>query len=84
MEYKQTVRRERLQDIGQRKLLTRPLSHINHFLSSAFYHIRQTFSMERFIDVYIKDVKGADVVMKLDETGWALDEGRALDLLVKH
>ena len=39
--------------------------------------------MERFIDVYVKDVKGVSIALKLDETGWALDEGRALNLLVK-
>ena len=33
--------------------------------------------------MYVKDTKGVGVAMKLDETGWALDEGRALNLLVK-
>ena len=39
--------------------------------------------MERFIDVYVKDFKGVSIAMKLDESGWTLDDGRALNLLVK-
>ena len=75
----QRRRLSEMRRLDQTRILTRPFRHMSYSIWSAFQHMKQAFSMDRFIHVKIEGVNG---ILKLDDQGWAHDEGRTLDRLV--
>ena len=76
-----TRREERLRAFAKTNLLTLPFRQAAYWMWRGFMSVRRAFTNERFHYIH---VKGHRRVWKLDsDPAWALDEGRALDRLVK-
>lgn len=77
--------RRRLEEMHKQnrtKLLTMPFRQGGYFIWRAFNGMKTIMSSEQFVYVHIK---GRNGVLKLDQNAaWALDEGKAIDKLVKH
>ena len=69
-------------ELDKTRIMTRPFRHLNYFLWRGYQSLKQVFSLQGFIDLRIKGKNGS---WKIDRNAaWALDDGRALDKLVKH
>ena len=73
-------RQQELQQLAQRKVLIRLFGHLWHFARTPLKHFKQVGDPDKFIRV---KVAGMSRSMKLDPTGWALEDGRTLDRLAK-
>ena len=63
-------------------LMTVPFRQANYLIWRAFQALKRVLTKEGFIYVQIK---GRNGTWKLDQdAAWILDDGRALDRLVKH
>jgi len=79
----QRIQKRRLEEeerkVEQSKILSAPFRHASRAFYKLFKAIARTWSREGFLKLGIKGQ-----IYKLDITGgWALDEGKALDRLVK-
>jgi len=76
-----TQREERLQAFAKTNLLTLPFRQAGYWMWRGFMGVRRAFTNEGFIYLHIK---GYNRVWKLgSDPAWALDDGKALDKLVK-
>lgn len=76
-----TDREERLKASVKTNLLTLPFRQANYWMWRGFVGVRRAFTNEGF---HYLHVKGHNRVWKLDsDPAWALDNGKALDRLVK-
>lgn len=72
-------RKRKADEIERSRIMTAPFRHANMAFHSLFKNIARTWSREGFAKL---DINGQNY--KMDVTGgWALDEGRAIDRLVK-
>ena len=72
----------KMREIEKSRILTLPFRQASYWLWKAFEAFKKVWSKDGFI--YIR-VKGMNGTWKLDKNAaWALDDGRALDRLVKH
>lgn len=76
----QRHRREKMKKLDQTRVLTRPFRHMFSVLRTPIQHLQQSLSTERFIHAKVAGMNGT---MKLDPLGWAHDEGRTLDRLIR-
>lgn len=76
------VRREaRLRAFAKTNLLTLPFRQANYWMRRGFVGVRRALSSKGF---HYLHVRGNNRVWKLDkDPTWALDDGKALDKLVK-
>jgi len=76
------IRREKqLQAFAKTNLLTLPFRQASYWMWRGFIGVRRAFTSEGFNYLH---VKGYNRVWKLDrEPAWALEDGKALDKLVK-
>ena len=76
-----THQEERLRAFAKTNLLTLPFRQAGYWMWRGFMGIRRAFTNERF---HYLHVKGQNRVWKFDsDPAWALDDGRAVDNLVK-
>ena len=76
-----TRREERLRAFAKTHILTLPFRQAGYWAWRGFMGARRAFTSEGF---YYLHVKGNNRVWKMDkDPAWALDDGRALDRLVK-
>ncbi len=76
-----TDREEQLKASIKTNLLTLPFRQANYWIWRGFIGVRRAFTNEGF---HYLHVKGHNRVWKLDsDPAWALDDGKALDRLVK-
>ena len=69
-------------EIERSKILTAPFRQASYWIWKAFQAFKRVWTRENVIRVQIK---GRNGTWKLDkEAAWLLDDGRALDRLVKH
>jgi len=73
---------QKMRDIERTHLLTSPFRKMSYLTWRMFGNLRRVWTREGF--VYVQ-VKGRNGTWKIDRVGgWALDDGRGLDRLVKH
>lgn len=73
---------EKMRDIERTHLMTSPFRKMSYLTWRMFGSLRRVWTREGF--VYLQ-VKGRNGTWKIDrDGGWALDDGRGLDRLVKH
>lgn len=73
---------EDMRKIERTHILTSPFRKMSYLMWRMFRGLRRVWTREGF--VYVK-IKGKNGTWKFDRLGgWALDEGRGLDRLVKH
>jgi len=73
---------EKMREIERTHLLTSPFRKVSYLSWKSFRNLRRVWTREGF--VYVR-VKGKNGTWKIDRVGgWALDEGRGLDRLVRH
>lgn len=76
-----TDREEQLKASAKTNLLTLPFRQANYWMWRGFIGVRRAFTTEGF---HYLHVAGHNRVWKLDSNpAWALDDGKALDKLVK-
>lgn len=74
-------REERLRAFAKTNLLTLPFRQAAYWMWRVYLGVRRAFTSEGF---YYLHVKGYNRIWKLDnDPAWALDDGKALDRLVK-
>lgn len=74
-------REERLRAFAKTNILTTPFRQAGYWMQRGFIGIRRAFTSEGF---HYLHVRGNNRVWKVDKNpAWALDDGRALDRLVK-
>ena len=74
-------REKQLQAFAKTNLLTLPFRQASYWMWRVFIGVRRAFTSEGFNYLH---VKGHNRVWKLDkEPAWALEDGKALDKLVK-
>lgn len=74
-------REERIQAFARTNLFTLPFRQAGYWMWRGFVGIRSAFTTDGF---YLLHVRGNNRAWKLDkEPAWALDDGKALDRLVK-
>lgn len=74
-------RENQLQAFARTNLLTLPFRQASYWMWRGFIGVRRAFTSEGFSYMH---VKGYNRVWKLDrEPAWAMDDGKALDKLVK-
>ena len=72
----------KMKEIERSRILTLPFRQASYWIWRAFQALKRVWSKEGFIYVQIK---GRNGIWKLDQNAaWMLDDGRALDRLVKH
>lgn len=75
-------RQEAQREIEKSRILTLPFRQASYWTWRGFSAAKKTFTREGFI--YMR-VRGYNLPWKVDrDAAWALDEGRALDRLVRH
>lgn len=68
--------------LNQTRILTRPFREAKYWLWRAFRGTRRVFSSD---PVIVMRIKGESGYWKMYQAGaWALDDGRAIDRLIKH
>ena len=76
-----TRREERLRVFAKTNLLTLPFRQAGYWIWRSYAAVRRALTSEQFHRIHIK---GNNRAWKLDsDPAWALDEGKALDKLVK-
>ena len=69
-------------ELDKTRIMTRPFRHLGYFMWRGYQSLMQVISQQGFI--YLQ-IKGRNGKWKIDKNAaWALDDGRALDKLVKH
>jgi hypothetical protein len=72
----------RKHEVAKTQILTLPFRQASYWIWRGIKELKDVLWKDRFIFLH---VKGRNGVWKLDKTpAWVLDEGRALDRLVKH
>ena len=72
----------KMREIEQTHLLTSPFRKMSYLTFRLFSGSRRVWTREGFVYVQVKDKNG---FWKIDRVGgWALDDGRGIDRLVKH
>ena len=75
-------RLEAMREENRKRILTMPFRKASHLVWRIFNGMRNILSSEQFVYLYIS---GRNGVLKIDQNAaWALDEGKAIDKLVKH
>jgi len=73
---------EKMRDIERNSLMTSPFRKMSYLTWKMFGNLRRVWTREGF--VYVQ-VNGRNGTWKIDRVGgWAMDDGRGLDRLVKH
>ena len=74
-------REERFRAYTRTNLLTLPFRQGSYWIWRAFTYVRETWTQQRFLHLHIK---GHSRTWKLfADPAWALDDGKAIDKLVK-
>lgn len=75
-------RLEKMRELNKTRILTLPFRQASYLTWRAYRGLKDIMSPNQFIYLH---VKGKNGVWKIDQTAaWALDEGKAIDKLVKH
>lgn len=73
---------ERERDMARKRILSLPFRQASYWTWRGFMVVRNFFWKDEFVYVQVKSKNGT---LKLNRNpAWALDDGRALDRLVKH